>query len=184
MYVLSINIIKKKTGGDVLKLLSRELKVERIVYDIIEAYMEYKNDLLKIITEEYESKIDDSRKINEDEMNEYIIKKIGELPIHQLLQQLGLNDLLWDFDAVSLYPSAMSDEKLIYPRIESGYVFTPDINNDLIENFNNQTFTRGSAILKLKYHNLKNLIVQHIPLKEKVNKIELNGMRIGYIRNT
>ena len=42
-----------------------------------------------------------------------IIKKIGELPIHRFLQQLSLDDLLCDFDAVSLYPSAMSDEKTI-----------------------------------------------------------------------
>ena len=35
-------------------------------------------------------------------MNECINRKLGELPVHQFLQQLSLNDLLWDFDAVSL----------------------------------------------------------------------------------
>ena len=46
--------------------------------------MEYKNDHLKIIKEEYESKFDDYREINEEEMKEYINKKLGQLPIHQI----------------------------------------------------------------------------------------------------
>ena len=68
-------------------------------------------------------------------MEKYVIKKLGEVPIHQFSQQKILGDLLWDFAAVSLYPSAMSDEKSIYPKIETGYVFTPDMNNDLVENY-------------------------------------------------
>ena len=89
--------------------------------------------------------------------------------------------LLWDIDAVLLYPSAIWDEKSIYPRIETGYAFTRDINDELVEKFNNQTFTQGSAILKIKYYNPKNLIVQHIPIKEKEKKIQINRMRNGYI---
>ena len=38
-------------------------------------------------------------------MEKYINKKLGELPIHNFLQELSLNDLIRDFDAVSLYPS-------------------------------------------------------------------------------
>ena len=64
-----------------------------------------------------------------------------------------------DFDAVSLYPSAMSDPESIYPRIKTGYSFTKDMNNELVEKFNNQIFTQRSAILKIKYYNPKNLIV-------------------------
>ena len=29
---------------------------------------------------------------------------------------------------LSLYPSAMYDENSIYPKIETGYAFTPDMN--------------------------------------------------------
>ena len=43
-------------------------------------------------------------------MEKHINTKLGELPIHQLLQHLNLKNLFWDFDAVSLYPSEMSDE--------------------------------------------------------------------------
>ena len=91
---------------------------------------------------------------------------------------------LWDFEAVSLYPSAMWDEKSIYPRIETGYDFTRDMIDELIEKFNNQNFTQGSAILKIKYYNSKNLIVQHLPVKEKEKNIEINCMRNGYIIDT
>ena len=75
----------------------------------------------------------------------------------------------------------MWDELSIFPKIETGYAFTPDMNDELVEKFNNQTFTQGSAILKIKYYNPKKLIVQHLPVKEKENKIEINRMRNGYI---
>ena len=79
-------------------------------------------------------------------MSEYINKKLGELPIHEFLQRLKLNDLLWDFNAVSLYPSPMSDEKSIYPKTESGYAYTRDIIDDIDKKFNEGNFTKRSAI--------------------------------------
>ena len=114
-------------------------------------------------------------------MNNYINKKLGEFPIHKLIQELSLNGLLWDFDAVSLYPSAMSGSKSIYPRIETDYSFKPDMKDELVEKFIIQTFTQGSAILKIKYYNPKILIVQHLPVKEKERKIEINRMRNEHI---
>ena len=58
------------------------------------------------------------------------------------------------------------------------------MNDELVENFNNGNINQGSAILKIKYYNPKNLIVQHLPIKEKVNKMEINRMRNGYIIDT
>ena len=55
------------------------------------------------------------------------------------------------------------------------------MNEDLVEKFNNQTFTWGSAILKFKYYNPKNLIVQYLPFKEKEKRIEINRIWNGYI---
>ena len=78
----------------------------------------------------------------------------------------------------------MWDEKSIYPRIETGSAFTQDMNNELVEKINNQTFNKVSAILKIKYYNPKNLIVQHLPIKEKEKKIEISRMRNGYIIDT
>ena len=103
-------------------------------------------------------------------MNEYINKKLGELPIHKFLQHLSLIDFLWNFDANSLYPSAMSDPQSIYPRIERGYAYAPDMNDELVKKFNKQKFSQGCIILKINYFSPKNLIVQHIPIKERVKK--------------
>ena len=36
---------------------------------------------------------------------------------------------MMDFDATSLYPSAMCDENSVYPKTESGFVFKPYMND-------------------------------------------------------
>ena len=93
-----------------------------------------------------------------------------------------IDELLWDFDAVSVYPSAMWGENSIYPRIETAYVFAEDIymNDKLVKKFNTQTFNQGSAIFKNTYYNPKNLILQHLPVKQHEKKIVINRMRNGY----
>ena len=58
------------------------------------------------------------------------------------------------------------------------------MNDEIVEKFNTGNFTQGSAILKIKYYNPKNLIVQHLPVKEREKKIEINPMRNGYIIHT
>ena len=172
---------KSKHCDDILEIINKELAVKGSVYDTIEAYVEYKNKHFKIFEKEYENQFDDYRDEDIDDKEKYINEKLSQLSIHQLIKQIKLDELLWDFDATSLYPSAMWDEKSIYPRIETGYAYTRDMNNEIVEKFNNQTFNQGSAILKIKYYNPKNLIVQHIPIKEKEKKIEINRMRNGYI---
>ena len=162
---------KGKICDDVLIILSEEVKVEGNVDDIKEAYMKYENEHWKIFKEEYESKFFDYRDIDEEEMINYINKNLGEFPIHKLFQQLTFNNLLWDFDGNKIYPSAMSDPKSFYPRKETGYTYTEDMNDELVEKLNNQTFTQESAILKINYYNPKTLIVQQIPIKEKKENI-------------
>ena len=172
---------KSKHCDDIIKNINKELAVKGTVYDTIEAYMECKNKHFKVFEKENEDQFDDYRLENVEEKEKYINEKLSEFRRHKIIKRIELIHLLRDSDAVSLYPSAMWDEKSIYPRIETGYAFTRDMNNELVEKFNNQTFTQGSAILKIKYFNPKNLIVQHIPIKEKEKKIEINRMRNGYI---
>ena len=78
----------------------------------------------------------------------------------------------------------MWDENYNYPRIETGYVFTKDMNNELVKKLNTGYFNQGSAILKIKYYNPKDTIVQHLPVKERVNETEIHRMRNGYIVDT
>ena len=54
---------------------------------------------------------------------------------------------------------------------------------NLLKNYTGN-FNQGSAILKIKYYNPRDLIVQHIPVKEREEKIEINRMRNGYIIDT
>ena len=42
----------------------------------------------------------------------------------------------------------MWDEKSIYPRIETGYAFTRDMKDEVVEKFNAGNFTQGSAFFK------------------------------------
>ena len=47
-----------------------------------------------------------------------------------------------DFDATSLYPSAMWDENSVYPKMEAGFAFKPHINKTFEKTFNNETFNK------------------------------------------
>ena len=58
------------------------------------------------------------------------------------------------------------------------------MNKKLVRKYNTGTFTQRSAKIKNRYYNTKNLIVQHSPVKERENKVEINRMRNGYIIDT
>ena len=96
------------------------------------------------------------------------------------LKEFTLFHLLMAFDATSLYHSAMYDEKSVYPIIETGHIFTSDMEHDLLNEFNSQTFK--SVILKIKYYNPKDRKLQH-EIKKRF-KTELNRLRNGYNVNT
>ena len=83
------------------------------------------------------------------------------LPILKQLSKLDLSNTQMDSDATNLYPSAMWDEKSVFPKIESGFAFKPDMNDVYVEAFNFQTFNQNSdqsAILRKKYYNQPNPI--------------------------
>ena len=132
---------KSKHFDDILNIISKELCVEGNVYDFVEEYSKYKNKHYEIFEKEYEDEFDDYRNENVDEKEKYINEKLSNLRLHKLIQRIELIRLLWDFDAVSLYPSAMWDMKSIYPRIETGYAFSTDLNDELLEKFNTGIFT-------------------------------------------
>ena len=142
---------KSKSCHDILKSLSEKLIVKGNVHDIIEVYLNYKNKHLKNYEKKYENHFKKYRDENTEEKI-YINQKFSDFPIHHLIKQLKLIELLWDYACVSLYPSAMWDEKSVYRRIETGYAFTEDMNDELLEKFNSGNFSQGSAISKIKYY--------------------------------
>ena len=98
------------------------------------------------------------------------------ISIHQKLGSVNLSDLLMDLDATCLYPSAVRDDKSTHPLLETGYAFTPDVNEDLTEKFNSENFNEGSANIELEYYNPPDLIFQHLPVKDQKNRTQ-----IGYL---
>ena len=162
---------KSKFCDDILRIISEQLNVKGKFYDIVEAYLNFRNKHLEIIKKDFESKFNDYPNDDEDVEKKFINENLSKLRFHQLMKQLKLDELLRDFDAVSLYPTAMWDENSIYPRIETVYAFTQETNDELLEKFNTGNFTQGNAILKIEFYNPKNLIVQHIAFIGKVKII-------------
>ena len=98
---------QSKSCDDILKTISKKLCVKGNDYDIIEAYMEYKTKQIKIFEKEYEEQFNDYRDENVEDKEKYIYEKLSNLRLHKIIKPIELIHLLWDFDAVSLYPSAM-----------------------------------------------------------------------------
>ena len=92
---------KTNSCDDILKIISEELDVKRNIYDIKEAYQNYKNKHFKIFEKEYENHFNDYRDKDVEE-KKYINEKLSQLPIHQLKKQIKLDELLWDYDANNL----------------------------------------------------------------------------------
>ena len=137
-------------------IISKELNVNGNdnVCEIMNKDFENTNEQRKITEDDYDSKFKDYRDIDEEERTENINKELNKLPIHKKLQKLNLNDDVMDFDATSLYLTAMWDENSVYPKIESGFAFKPHMKKTFVDAFNNQTFNQDgdeSAILRIKY---------------------------------
>ena len=71
-----------------------------------------------------------------------------------------------DFDANASNSTAISDDESIHLLFQSEFAFTKDIKNFLIIAFIDQSFTKGSAILRNNFNNPDDLIVQTIPVKK------------------
>ena len=180
---------KSNISKEGFNIISKELNVKDNdnVCEIIDKFFEYTNKQRKIIEDENDSNFKDYRDIDVEERTEHINKELNKLPIHKKIQKLNHNDVIMNFDATSLYPSAMWDQNSVYPKIETGFAFKPHMNNVYVEAFNNQTFNQDgdeSAFLRIKYYNPPNLIFQHLPVKEKVKNVEVNRKRNGYIIDT
>ena len=180
---------KSEISDEVFKIISKELNVNSNSneYEILEKYFEFLKEHEEQYSKEFNSKYNDYRDINQKEKEKYVNTKLNMLPIHKKLSKLDSNKTQMDFDATSLYPSAMWDKNSVYPKIETGFAFKPNMNDVYVKAFNDQTFNEDgdeSAILTIKYYNPPDLIFQHLPIKEKVKKVEVNRMRNGYIIDT
>ena len=170
---------KSEISDEVFKFISKELNVNGNICEILEKYFKFLNENQQLYAKEFDTKYDDYRDIKEKEKTDFFNKKLNMLPIHKELSKLDSNKTQMDFDATSLYPSAMWDDKSVYPKIETGFAFKPHMNDVYVEAFNNQSFNEDgdeSAILTKKYYNPPDLIFQHLPIKEKFKIVEVDRM--------
>ena len=58
---------KAKIGDDIIKIILEELNVKGNIYDVIEAYLNYKNKHFKFYEKEYENHFNDYRQETEEE---------------------------------------------------------------------------------------------------------------------
>ena len=164
---------KCEIPDEVFNIISKELNVNGIICDLLERYFVFLNKYEKEYAKEFDSNYDDYRDYNQEEKTDHNNKKLYMLPIPKEWSDLNSKKTQMDFDETSLYPSAMWDENSVYPNIETGFAFKPDMNDNYVEAFNNKTFNQDgeeSAILTIKNYNESNLTFQHLPVKEKVKK--------------
>ena len=77
---------------------------------------------------------------------------------------------MMDFDATSLYPSAMWDEKSVYPKLQTGLAFRPHMIKTYVNAFSDQVFNEDGkefAYLGIKNYNPPDLIFRHLRIKIK-----------------
>ena len=180
---------KSEISDEVFNIISKELNIndDSNEYAVLEKFFEFLKEHEIQYAEEFNSKYDDYRDINQKEKTNNINKKLNMLSIHKELSKLDSNKTQMGYDGNSLYPFAVFDEKCTYPKIETGFAFKPHMNDVYVKAFNDQTFNEDadeSAILRIKYYNPPDLVFQHLPVKEKFQKVEVNGMRNGYIIDT
>ena len=163
------------------------------ISNIIDKYLKFintKRDEFKI---KFENNEKDYRKIIKKDLDKFINKKLGELEISKELQKIDKEDFLVSYDFNSFYPSAQIDKNSTWPKIETSYPFKKHMNESICTLFNSGRWNElnRSAFLTVKYHNPENLIFQHLPIKEKIEKPyknnrleEINRMRNGIILDT
>ena len=118
------------------------------------------------------------------------IKKFGDLGVSKTLRRINKHDLLVWCDFNLLHPSVEADKNSAWSAIETSYPFRKYMNDAVFEVLNSGRWEElnKSACLTVKHRNPENLILQHIPIREKIyknNKLEVtNRSRTGIIIDT
>ena len=115
----------------------------------------------KTMCKEFDSKYENYRDLSQKGKIDYINNNLNMLPFHKELSKLNINKTQMDFDATSLYPSAMWDKKSVYLKIETGFAFEPQMTDVFVNVFNNRTSDQDG----------NDSAVKHLPVEEKVEKI-------------
>ena len=125
---------------------------------ILDKNFENINKHRKILENEYDSQFEGYGVVKQEDRTNHINNKLCNVTIHQKIKKIDLKEIGMDYDATSLYPSAIWDEKSVYPKKKSGSAFEPLLHDVNIESFKIQTFNQDSnetAISKTEIYLLK-----------------------------
>ena len=116
--MLLINIINLSFLTMFLILLTfiKQIDTNGNICEILDKSFEFLNKYNKLYAKEFDSKHDDCRDINQMEKIEFFNNNFAMLAIHKQLSKLDSNIIQLDFDATSLYPSAMWDKNSLYSK--------------------------------------------------------------------
>ena len=104
---------KSSFSDNVFNILSQELNIQGNICEIIDNCFEITNKIRKTFETENDSQFKDYRDINNEERTKFYNDKLSKLPIHDKVKKRDLDNVMMDFDATSLYPSAMYDGKSV-----------------------------------------------------------------------
>ena len=121
--------INNRNYHEVFNTVSRELHVESNICELIDINFESTKKIKKPFEIESDSPFEDNRGNNQQKRNKYINAKLSKLSIHEKLRELNLDDVMMNIDSTSLHPSAMYDEKSVFPETENEFDFKPYMNN-------------------------------------------------------
>ena len=185
---------ESKQCEEILNIIKKHFKInDNGISNIIDKNLKYINNKRDEFKLNFENNEKDYRKINKKELDKFLEKKLGSLEISKELQKINKDDSLVSYDFNSLYPSAQIDKNSTWPKIETAYPFKKYMNDAVCTLFNSGKWNQlnRSAFLTTKYHNPKNIIFQHLPIKEKIenpyknNRLEeINRMRNCIIIDT
>ena len=105
--------------NQIVNILKKYFGKEHEISKLFEIYFQRLDKVKKHYTEKYENKFDDYRKINKQNFENYIKKKLSSLPISKELNKIDKSHLLVSIDYNSLYRSAMAHETSTWPAIET-----------------------------------------------------------------
>ena len=86
-------------------------------------YFEFTSKHRKEREHEHDSQFEDYGDVNQPDRTKHTNNKLSKLTKRQKLKELDLNEVGMDYGATPLYTSVMQDEKSVYPKIESCFLF-------------------------------------------------------------
>ena len=122
----------------------------------------------------------------------FIGLKFSKLLNSKEKQQVIVDDFSFCFDPNFLHLTALSLRGSIYQKIETGFVFTNDMTDELVKRIISKPFgieneadlLAKSGILKMTSYYPGHRNVENVPVKENVEKVEVSRLVNGNITDT